>query len=353
MTILECKICGGSVVPTEDKTYGTCDSCGRIVTLPKTDDEHKAGLFNRGNTFRMRGEFDKAAAVFERIIEQDEKDAEAHWCLALCRYGIEYVEDPKSGERKPTLHRMSYDLFINDVDCQAAIEHSDEYTAGLYREEAERITEIQKKVLAISNKEEPYDIFICYKEKTEDGSRTKDSVLAQDIYYELTDMGYRVFFARITLEDKLGIEYEPYIFAALNSSKVMVVVGTSPENFNAVWVRNEWKRFLTLMKNDRSRVLIPCYRDMDPYDLPDELAMLQAQDMSKIGFMQDLVRGIKKVLDAKAAKTPEKVVPDVLTSSLDRLIQNSDTYLKLKNYPAAEEAFERITREYPEDYRGW
>ena len=353
MTILECKICGGCVVPTEDKTYGTCDSCGRIVTLPKTDDEHKAGLFNRGNTFRMRGEFDKAAAVFERIIEQDEKDAEAHWCLALCRYGIEYVEDPKSGERKPTLHRMSYDLFINDVDCQAAIEHSDEYTAGLYREEAERITEIQKKVLAISNKEEPYDIFICYKEKTEDGSRTKESVIAQDIYYELTNAGYRVFFARITLEDKLGIEYEPYIFAALNSSKVMVVVGTSPENFNAVWVRNEWKRFLTLMKNDRSRVLIPCYRDMDPYDLPDELAMLQAQDMSKIGFMQDLVRGIKKVLDAKAAKTPEKVVPDVLTSSLDRLIQNSDTYLKLKNYPAAEEAFERITREYPEDYRGW
>ena len=189
MTILECKICGGCVVPTEDKTYGTCDSCGRIVTLPKTDDEHKAGLFNRGNTFRMRGEFDKAAAVFERIIEQDEKDAEAHWCLALCRYGIEYVEDPKSGERKPTLHRMSYDLFINDVDCQAAIEHSDEYTAGLYREEAERITEIQKKVLAISNKEEPYDIFICYKEKTEDGSRTKESVIAQDIYYELTNAG--------------------------------------------------------------------------------------------------------------------------------------------------------------------
>lgn len=353
MTILECKICGGCVVPTEDKTYGTCDSCGRIVTLPKTDDEHKAGLFNRGNTFRMRGEFDKAAAVFERIIEQDEKDAEAHWCLALCRYGIEYVEDPKSGERKPTLHRMSYDLFINDVDCQAAIEHSDEYTAGLYREEAERISEIQKRVLAVSNKEEPYDVFICYKEKTEGGSRTKDSVLAQDIYYELTDMGYRVFFARITLEDKLGIEYEPYIFAALNSAKVMVAVGTSPENFNAVWVRNEWSRFLSLMKKDRGRILIPCYRDMDPYDLPDELAMLQAQDMSKIGFMQDLVRGIKKVLDAKAAKTPEKVVPDVITSSLERLIQNSDTYLKLKNYPAAEEAFERITREYPEDYRGW
>lgn len=353
MTVLECKICGGGVVPSEDKTYGTCDSCGRVVTLPKVDDEQKAGLFNRGNTFRIRGEFDKAAAVFERIIDQDESDAEAHWCLALCRYGVEYVEDPKSGERKPTLNRMSYDLFINDVDCQAAIQHSDDYTAGLYREEAERITEIQKRVLAISNKEEPYDIFICYKEKTEGGSRTKDSVIAQDIYYELTKEGYRVFFARITLEDKLGVEYEPYIFAALNSAKVMVVVGTSPENLNAVWVRNEWKRFLSLMKNDRSRLLIPCYRDMDPYDLPDELAMLQAQDMSKIGFMQDLIRGIIKVMSPVTADTTAKASAGDGSSNLERLVQNSNTYLKLKNYSDAREVFERITKEYPEDYRGW
>ena len=85
----------------------------------------------------------------------------------------------------------------------------------------------------------------------------------------------------------------------------MVVIGTKPENFNAVWVKNEWSRYLDLMKNDRHRLLIPCYRDMDPYDLPDELSMLQSQDMSKIGFMQDLLRGIKKVLE-KETKKPEK-----------------------------------------------
>ena len=47
-----------------------------------------------------------------------------------------------------------------------------------------------------------------------------DSVIAQDVYDALTEKGYRVFFSRITLEDKLGTEYEPYIFAALNSAKV-------------------------------------------------------------------------------------------------------------------------------------
>lgn len=44
----------------------------------------------------MRGGFNKAAAVFERNIEHDETDAEEHWRLSLCRYGIEYVEAPKT-----------------------------------------------------------------------------------------------------------------------------------------------------------------------------------------------------------------------------------------------------------------
>ncbi len=76
------------------------------------------------------------------------------------------------------------------------------------------------------------------------------------------------------MEDKAGQEYEPYIFAALHSAKVMVVVGTKPEYLNAVWVKNEWSRYLTLMKHDRKRLLIPCYRDMDPYDLPEQLSVL-------------------------------------------------------------------------------
>lgn len=64
---------------------------------------------------------------------------------------------------------------------------------------------------------------------------------------EMQAKGYRVFFSRITLEDKLGLEYEPYIFAALNSAKIMLAVGTDYEYYNAVWVKNEWSRYLKLM----------------------------------------------------------------------------------------------------------
>lgn len=36
--------------------------------------------------------------------------------------------------------------------------------------------------------------------------------------------------------------------------------------------------------------------------MPEEFSHLQAQDMSKLGFMQDLIRGIKKIISADASK---------------------------------------------------
>lgn len=311
MAIIKCKMCGGDIELSADKTFGVCECCGSTMTFPKLDDDQRAAAFNRGNYFRRIGEFDKALAVYERIVQEDETDAEAHWCCALCRYGIEYVEDPATHEYLPTCHRASFDNFLEDVDYQAALQYSDGITKRQYEKDAAKIAEVQHGILATCQNEQPFDVFICYKESDENGNRTKDSTLAQEIYYQLTDQGRRVFFARITLEDKVGTEYEPYIFAALNSSKVMVVVGTKPEYFNAVWVKNEWSRFLAMMKKDRSKLLLPCYRDMDPYDLPEALSVLQSYDMSKIGFIQDLTRGISKVLDAgkqPAAAAKETVV---------------------------------------------
>lgn len=308
MAVIKCKMCGGDMELSADKTFGTCEYCGSTMTLPKVDDEQRAAAFNRGNHFRRIGEFDKALAVYERIVREDENDAEAHWCCALCRFGIEYVEDPNTYEYLPTCHRASFDNFLEDVDYLAAVEHSDGITRRQYQKDATKIAEVQKGILATSQNEEPFDVFICYKETDSDGNRTRDSIMAQEIYYQLTEQGRRVFFARITLEDKAGTQYEPYIFAALNSAKVMVALGTSEANFNAVWVKNEWSRFLSLMKKDRSKLLLPCYRDMDPYDLPEALSILQSYDMGKIGFMQDLTRGISKVLDAEKLEPVKETV---------------------------------------------
>ncbi len=306
MSIFKCKMCGGTIEFNHGDTVGICDSCGTKQTLPRLDDDKKANLYDRANHFRQNNDFDKAMGIYEQILNEDSTDAEAYWSLVLCRYGIEYVEDPTSHKRIPTVNRAQFTSIFDDEDYKSALQYADAYQKSIYEEEANAINEIQKGILAISQKEEPFDVFICYKETDNNGRRTQDSVLANDLYHQLTQEGFKVFFARITLEDKLGTAYEPYIFAALNSSKVMVVLGTKPEYFNAVWVKNEWSRYLALIRNGAKKMLIPAYRDMDPYDLPEEFSHLQAQDMSKLGFMQDLIRGIKKIIEADAPKQTVK-----------------------------------------------
>ncbi len=296
MDVLKCKMCGGNLNFTPGQSYGVCEYCGSTMTIPKTTDTRILNLFNRANDYRLQNEFDKSIAIYESILDEDNSNAEAHWGCVLSKYGIEYVEDPATEKKVPTCHRVQNTSILADLDYIRALEYADAESKHLYEKEAKAIFDIQKSILNVAGQEEAYDIFICYKETDENGERTVDSVIAQDIYTQLKNEGYRVFFSRISLENKFGHEYEPYIFAALNSAKVMLVIGTKPEYYNAVWLKNEWSRFLAMSKNDRNKVIIPCYRYMDAYSLPAELALLQSLDMGKIGFIQDLIYGLSKII---------------------------------------------------------
>lgn len=351
MSIFKCKMCGGNVEFEEGASVGVCDSCGTKQTLPKLDDDKKANLYDRANHFRRNNDYDKAAGIYEQILNEDNTDAEAYWSLVLCRYGIEYVEDPTSHKRIPTVNRAQFTSIYMDEDYKSALKYADGYQKVIYEQEAKAIDEIQKGILEISSKEEPFDVFICYKETDNSGRRTPDSVLANDLYHQLTQEGFKVFFARITLEDKLGTAYEPYIFAALNSSKVMVALGTKPEYFNAVWVKNEWSRYLALIKNGEKKMLIPAYKDMDPYDLPEEFSHLQAQDMGKLGFMQDLIRGIRKILNADEEK-PTVVRETVVASgnaNVQPLLKRAFMFLEDGDFKSADEYCEKVLDIDPEN----
>jgi hypothetical protein len=290
-------MCGGDIEITENTSVGCCKYCGSTMTLPKIDEDKKARLFNRANEYRLNNEFDKAYDAYQSIVEEDDEEAEGYWGMVLSEYGIEYVEDPKTGKRVPTCHRTHTKSIRESVNYQMACKYADTESALLYRDEAEIIDSISRKIAGMASKVEPYDVFICYKETDDETKeRTADSVLAQEIYDELTNKGIKVFFSRISLEDKLGQDYEPYIYSALTSARVMLVVTTSMEHCNAVWVKNEWSRFLAFMNDDAEKVIIPVYKNMSAYELPDELSKYQAQDMEKVGAIQDLVRNVQKLL---------------------------------------------------------
>ena len=351
MAVFKCKMCGGTIEFEPGATVGVCDSCGTKQTLPRLDDDKKAMLYDRADHFRRNNDYDKAMGIYEQILNEDNTDAEAYWSLVLCRYGIEYVEDPATHKQVPTVNRAQFTSVFADEDYKSAIRYADGYQKKIYEQEAAAIDEIQKGILEISSKEEPFDVFICYKETDNNGRRTQDSVLANDLYHQLTQEGFKVFFARITLEDKLGTAYEPYIFAALNSANVMVVLGTKPEYFKAVWVKNEWSRYLALVKQSGGKkTLIPAYKDMDPYDLPEEFSHLQAQDMSKLGFMQDLIRGIRKLVSDEEKKTVEqKTVVVNASTSIAPLLERAYMFLEDKAWDEADTYAEKVLDQDPKN----
>lgn len=159
MALFKCKSCGGSL-EIINETVATCEYCGLQQTLPRLDDERRANLYDRANHFRRNSEFDKAMSIYEQILSEDTTDAEAYWSIVLCRYGIEYVEDPASHRQIPTVNRAQFTSIFDDDNYKSALQYADGYQRSIYEAEAKEINEIQKGILAISQKEDPFDVFI-------------------------------------------------------------------------------------------------------------------------------------------------------------------------------------------------
>lgn len=348
MAILQCEMCCGEVDVMPDKSVCVCKYCGSTFTIPK-ELEKKGNLFNRANYLRQSCHFDKAIDVYESILKENCEDVDALWGLVLCRYGIEFVEDPKTGSRIPTCHRASRTSILSDPDYKSALQFADEEKRTVYLENAVRIDQIQKAIISLSDNQEKYDVFICYKESDENGQRTIDSVLAQDLYNELSRNQIKTFFARKTLEGKLGDSYEPIIYSALTSAKVMVVMGTNPAHFDAVWVKNEWSRYLDFMQDDPEKHLIPAFRDMSAYQLPEEFMSIQALDMSKLGFMQDLCDGIKKLLPKKQEQEAVVAAP----VSKDNLYTRAMVFLGNREFYKAVDYFDKVLDMDPQYSRAY
>lgn len=297
----KCAKCGaGELEPLDDGRKAMCPYCNSIMVLPTLDPD----VFNRANDLRLRREFDRAQMAFERIVEDNPTDSESYWNLVLCRYGIEYVEDV-NGIMLPTCHRMSYDSILDDGDYQNALKYADGYSHQLYQAEAAKIDAAMKRIINIAQTQKPYDVFISYKETDAEKHKTIDSNIAQDIYEALKEKHpeLNVFLSRITLKNMdAGMDFEPIIFSALNTAKVMIVVGTSRENLESVWVRNEWSRYRKMMERDTDKKMVTVFRDMNPSrDFPKELRLLDIQATEARGaYLPDFIRGIEDLLGLRS-----------------------------------------------------
>lgn len=338
MAVYQCERCGGSLLFTEGSSIAVCDSCGSRQSVPSEAEEKLKHLFIRANELRLRNAFDKAAGVYESILEDSPESAEAYWGLLLCEFGIEYVPDAQTSRRIPTCHRLSAEKITASLNYQLAIKYArQEETRALYMAEGEALEQLRANVALKARNAEPVDIFISYKESDDAGGRTPESAVAQKLYMRLCKEGWRVFYARESLKAHAGEMYEPYIFAALHSAKVMLVVASKRAHLEAPWVRNEWSRYMALMKSDakQERRLIPCVTGMSIDDLPDAfLPFFQVLDLGAVGAEEDLVLGLTKFF---RASTPVALQPPQGETNVpNALLTRAEIEVSVGNWGKAE-----------------
>lgn len=363
---LKCKMCGSNLDIGDSITVCKCEKCGTSQTVPDIEDDKELKLFERAGRLRFNCDFDKAAGIYNTITDSYTEEAEGYWGLILCKYGIEYA-DNASGKKVPVCHRISYDSVMDDEDFELVMENSDSESRAIFREEAKIIEENRKKYIQIAESEQPYDIYISYRAKDDNGDKTAVSEIAGHLYNKLTSDRYRVFLSEAALKGKKQSDCEPYIYSALNSANVMLALGTSYDDYNNVWVKNEWNRYLEIAEKNKNKCLIPCYKDVDEYDIPKEFAGLKVcqlgNDDTFNNIMAEIANVVKQESVNQPAPKPEKAEPAeeieleeieiIEPVDINKLLDEGFSAISDKNWKKANKLFFHVLDEEPDNSKAY
>ena len=294
-----CYNCGGTYLRQGGEWV--CANCGSYRQAESSGEELTL-LYAAYQKLRL-ADFFEAEQEFDDIIRKHPKIAQAYWGRLMSRYGIKYEED-YDGRRIPTCYSASIESILNASDYLKALEYASEKNREFYKQQAEYIEKVRHEWVKKASQEKPYDIFICFKDSDmEKGlTHTADSDELKELYMFLMEKGYRVFFSRESLRSKGGEKYEPYIFNALSTAKVMLVYGSNPDYINATWVKNEWTRYQKRIASGEKHPnsLIVAYKGFSPKELPLALSATGRQhlDAGKASFYSDLLDAITPLLSA-------------------------------------------------------
>lgn len=363
---LKCKLCGSNLDIGDSITVCKCEKCGTSQTVPDIEDDKELKLFERAGRLRFNCDFDKAAGIYNTITDSYTEEAEGYWGLILCKYGIEYA-DNASGKKVPVCHRISYDSVMDDEDFELVMENSDSESRAIFREEAKIIEENRKKYIQIAESEQPYDIYISYRAKDDNGDKTAVSEIAGHLYNKLTSAGYSVFLSEAALKGKKQSDCEPYIYSALNSANVMLALGTSYDDYNDVWVKNEWNRYLEIAEKNKNKCLIPCYKDVDEYDIPKEFAGLKVCQLGNDDTFNNIMAEIANVVKPESvnqpAPEPEKAEPAeeieleeieiIEPVDINKLLDEGFSAISDKNWKEANKLFFQVLDEEPDNSKAY
>ena len=248
MEQLRCTYCGGALRDRGD--YYICESCRTKIKKSAMERLSDQDIFDLNAARRLKEtfRFDEAETAYDEVLRCNPDCEEAAWGAFLAEYGIEYQVE----EQKPTFHALS-DIPGCKSRYYGAL--SSEHKAEVDRKiEPERL-KIMRSVATLP----VYDVFLSLKINDEDERRTPEHEWAMQLYYDLEKQGYRVFLSTQVLQTA-NFDWEPHIYRAIRTCRIMLVLTSSIDNTNAPWVRNEWRRILSRIRNTPAGEQPPAYR---------------------------------------------------------------------------------------------
>ena len=296
-----CECCGAYL--TDQTTKWVCDHCLTEYKKSFVESDEVQRLLNDANKTRMANKFIDAKNEYSDILKKFPDCVDAYWGRLLSELGIEYVKGDEE-VYYPSCHRLTFSNIFKENDYQKVMSLADEESKVWYEEKATQIEKIRQELMNLTKNFDPFDIFISYKENDGKGNVTKDSQYVTDLYHKLVEMGYKVFLSRITLGQVAGSKYEPYIYSAISTAQVMITFSSDKSFLEATWVKNEWSRYLELIKQNQKKTgsLIPIYFQMDPYDLPMEFDGIQGFNYADLEILKKLDESISKIVSKKGNK---------------------------------------------------
>lgn len=140
---------------------------------------------------------------------------------------------------------------------------------------------------------ENIEVYICYEETDASGRRTKDSIIAQEVYQKLENAKITAFYERISAGAVAGQNLIAARSAAIAQAKAVVVLGTSVQSFRTIE-----EKYGPQLKD---KTVIPFCVDVNPGAIPKSLSKVQAVSYTTIGWDKDLIKGLYNLLGKEEA----------------------------------------------------
>lgn len=317
MEQLRCTYCGGLLQDRGDCYI--CESCRTAIRKSAMERLSDQDIFDLNAARRLKDgfRFDEAQAAYDEVLRRNPACEEAAWGAFLSEYGIEYQIEGQ----KPTFHALSpVPVYKNRYYDKLSPEH---------QHEADEVIEFKRReVMRGVEKLDAYDVFLSLKIDGESGAKTPEYEWAMQLYYDLREQGYKVFFSPQVLKTT-NSDWEPYIYRAIQTCRIMLVLTSSIENTNSPWVRNEWRRILSRIKNTPAGERTPVYRVIAS-DMNCVPVALSGKQVLRHGdyHLRELIEGAVR----EACTSPEDT-----ESATAGLIQVPQSIRNIKNIPLLKE----------------